>query len=328
MKFLHLALAVAPLVLVAQEPVKPVPPKAYADPSATDLDFPFQGEYVGEKDGKKMGVQVIALGEGEFEAVGYVGGLPGMGWDGDRKSVTRTKGIRGQGATSVHFERDGMIGEADGVKIYVSLDTGKEVMELTRTNRSSPTMGAKPPEGAIVLFGGKDANRFTGSSVTDDGLLTEGATSQEKFQDFSMHIEFRLPYMPSARGQARGNSGLYLQGRYEIQMLDSFGLEGKDNECGGIYTFAAPKQNLCYEPLVWQTYDIDFTAAKFDAEGKKAANAKVSVRHNGFLIHENQEIPDVTRASPEKTESAEPGPVFLQNHGNPVRYRNIWLVKK
>jgi hypothetical protein len=328
MKFLFLAFALVPLILHAQEPAKAVPPRAYADPSSTDLDFPFQGEYIGGNDGKKLGVQVIALGQGEFEAVGYVGGLPGAGWDGDRKSVTRTKGKRGEGATSVHFEREGMVGEADGVKIYVRQDNGKDVMELTRVNRSSPTLGAKPPEGAIVLFGGKDANRFTGSSVTEDGLLTEGAMSQEKFRDFSMHIEFRLPYMPSARGQSRANSGLYLQGRYELQMLDSFGLEGKDNQCGGIYTIAAPKQNLCFEPLVWQTYDIDFTAAQFDSTGKKTANAKVSVKHNGVMIHENQEIPGVTAASPQEIESAEPGPIFLQNHGNPVRYRNIWVVRK
>jgi hypothetical protein len=142
-----------------------------------------------------------------------------------------------------------------------------------------------------------------------------------------MHIEFRLPWMPKARGQGRGNSGLYVTGRYEVQMLDSFGLAGADNECGGIYKVAEPKQNLCYPPLRWQTYDVDFTAAKFDAEGKKTANAKLTVKHNGYPIHENLEIPGPTGGARSSDEKG-PGPVFLQDHSNPVRYRNIWVVKK
>jgi hypothetical protein len=136
-----------------------------------------------------------------------------------------------------------------------------------------------------------------------------------------------LPYMPEARGQGRGNSGLYLQGRYEVQMLDSFGLEGKDNECGGLYKIAAPKVNMCLPPLTWQTYDVDFAAAKFDSEGKKTVNAMITVRHNGVVIHEDQELPDATHAAPNKEEN-KPGPVYLQNHGNPVRYRNIWVKPK
>lgn len=322
-------LSLFPAILSAQlVPVpKPPPPKAYDSPAATDEDFPFQGEYVGEKDGKRHGVQVIALGGGKFEAVGYNGGLPGGGWDGDRATVTRTEGSRGEGGTSVHFEREELVGEADGVKIYVTKKGGGEVMELERVDRRSPTLGAKPPEGAVVLFGGKDANGFTGSQVTEDGLLTQGATSKEKFGDFSLHIEFRLPYMPAARKQGRGNSGIYLQGRYEVQMLDSFGLEGKDNECGGIYKIASPKQNMCFSPLTWQTYDIDFTAAKVDAEGKKTANAKVTIKHNGVVIHEGLELPGVTGGASSK-EDGTPGPIHLQNHGNPVRYRNIWVVRK
>jgi len=110
-------------------------------------------------------------------------------------------------------------------------------------------------------------------------------------------------------------------------MLDSFALEGKDNECGGLYKIAAPKLNMCLPPLTWQTYDVDFTAAKFDAEGKPTANAKITVKHNGVVVHEDQVLPDTTTSSPNKADSA-PGPIFLQNHGNPVRYRNIWVVRK
>jgi len=327
--FFLLPLFTAQLHAQAPEPAppeKPAPPLAYDNPSATDEDFPYQGEYAGEVDGAKYGVQVIALGRGDFEAVGYPGGLPGDGWDGNREKIVRAKGVRGEGAVSVRFEHDDLKAEADGVKIYVSKKEGEQVMELERVDRKSPTLGAAPPAGAVVLFDGKE-NRFPGAKVTDDGLLTQGATSSEKVGDCSIHIEFRLPYMPSARGQGRGNSGLYVQGRYEIQMLDSFGLEGKDNECGGLYKIAAPKVNMCFSPLSWQTYDIDFTAAKFDAEGKKTANARLTVKFNGVAIHENLELPGTTGGAQLK-ETAEPGPLHLQNHGNPVRYRNIWVLKK
>jgi hypothetical protein len=140
-----------------------------------------------------------------------------------------------------------------------------------------------------------------------------------------LHIEFMLPFMPKAQGQARGNSGVYLQGRYEVQVLDSFGLEGKDNECGGIYEVKAPDANMCYPPLVWQTYDIKFTAARFDAAGKKTANARMTVFHNGTKIHDNVEVPKATRAAP-NAEGPEPGFLHLQDHGCPVRYRNIWIL--
>lgn len=308
---------------------KPPPPKAYADPDKTDEDFAIQGEYVGGSDDKRFAAQVIALGEGKFEAVGYPGGLPGAGWDGDTTKISRTTGQREAGQTSVTFEaHDGDVrGTCDGSTIAVYSKDGEKLFELSRTLRQSPTLESAAPAGAVVIFGGKDQNGFPGSRVTDDGLLMEGVTSAEKFGDFAMHIEFRLPYTPTGRGQKRGNSGLYLQHRYEVQMLDSFGLAGADNECGGLYKIAKPKVNMCFPPLSWQTYDIDFTTAKFDASGTKTANAKMTVRHNGVLIHDNQELPGVTGGA-KLPEDANPGPFHLQNHGDPVRYRNIWVVKK
>ena len=105
----------------------------------------------------------------------------------------------------------------------------------------------------------------------DKNLMSE-ATSKQKFTDYTLHVEFRLSYMPEARGQARSNSGIYLHDCYEIQVLDSFGLEGEDNECGGIYQFRKPDVNMCYPPLTWQTYDVDFTAPRYK-DGKKTANA-------------------------------------------------------
>jgi hypothetical protein len=150
--------------------------------------------------------------------------------------------------------------------------------------------------------------------------------SKRTFGDHFLHIEFRTPFMPASRGQARGNSGVYVQGRYEVQVLDSFGLEGKDNECGGIYRLAAPRVNMCFPPLAWQTYDIDFVAARYDAAGKKVANARITVKHNGVTIHDNLELPSATPGY--KPEGPEKLGLFLQNHGNPVVFRNIWVIER
>jgi len=104
----------------------------------------------------------------------------------------------------------------------------------------------------------------------------QGCESTRDVRDHIVHIEFRLPFEPRNAGQGRGNSGMYLQGRYEVQMLDSFGLEGKMDECGGISASGPPKVNVCFPPLSWQTYDVQFTAARFDAAGKKIANPRMT----------------------------------------------------
>lgn len=276
----------------------------YATPEDAQQDpqFAVQGEYVsvfGED-----GIQVVAQGDGNYLVVTYRGGLPGYGWD-PKTEETRA--------------------EADAAAVQ-ALTEG-----FTRIHRSSQTLGAEPPEGAVVLYDGSPeslaAHWKEGAQVTEDGLLMPGVTSTDVFQDYFIHLEFRLPYMPAARGQGRGNSGYYLQGRYEIQMLDSFGLEGKDNECGGIYSVSEPDVNMCLPPLVWQTYDVDFTAARFDGDGNKSENAHARVWHNGVPIHDC-ELPQITPSGTLDSESTEAGPVYLQNHGNPVRYRNIWVLPR
>ncbi len=299
---------------------------AYTDPDKTDADFPFQGEYVGEiahdsGDKTRSGVQVIALGGGKFHAVGYIGGLPGDGWDGKDKHESDGELKDGK----VEFAHDKAKGTIKDGVMTVSVDD-KPLGELKKVVRESPTLGAKPPAGAIVLFDGKSTDALEGGKLTADGLLSEGCTSKQKFNNYTLHVEFRLPFMPEDRGQGRGNSGVYMQGRYEVQVLDSFGLKGENNECGAIYTIRAPTVNMCFPPLTWQTYDVDYTAAEY-ADGKKVKNAKITVKHNGVLVQEDVEATHATTAAPNK-ENADPGPIYFQNHGNPVRYRNIWLVEK
>ena len=309
---------------------------AYAGPAWTDAekaaqedpDFKLQGEYVGmikHDDGEaKVGIQVIALGKGKFRAVGYPGGLPGDGWNKEEKHTADGQLVDG----AVTFKREDVSATLKGGKITIAAG-GEEIGTLEKVTRKSPTLGAKPPEGAVVLYGGPDdAKNWKGGKADEAGNLQQGVTSNETFGDHTLHVEFCIPYQPEDGGQGRGNSGLYVQGRYEVQMLDSFGLEGKDNECGGIYSVKAPDVNMAFPPLAWQTYDVDYTAAKYE-DGKLVASPRVTVKHNGVVVHDDVELPGNrnTTAAPSKP-GPEPGPVYLQNHGNPVRYRNIWAVRK
>ncbi len=156
--------------------------------------------------------------------------------------------------------------------------------------------------------------------------MAADCASKEKFGDHLLHIEFRTPFRPLAPCQARGNSGVYIQSRYELQVLDSFGLSGENNECGGIYSIAKPAVNMCFPPLSWQTYDIEFTAAKYDEAGKKVKNATATIKHNGVVIHENVDMKNGTPGRLPEGKSQEG--LYLQGHGNPVVYRNIWVVKR
>lgn len=296
-------------------------------PSEASADFAFQGEYSGnvEINGSdiRYGAQIIALGEGKFHGVGYPGGLPGDGYYGAGKLEGDAELKDG----AVVFGDEEAVATVEDGAITIATKGGTRLGVLKKVRRESPTLGAKPPAGAVVLFDGKSVEHFPGAKISEEGLLIPPATSHLLFQNCSLHLEFLLPFMPEARGQARANSGCYLQGRYEVQILDSFGLAGQNNECGGIYGLRSPLANMCFPPLSWQTYDIDYTAAKFDAAGKKIADARMTVRQNGALIHKEIAVPKTTTAAP-LSEGSDPGPLYLQDHGNPVRFRNIWLVEK
>jgi hypothetical protein len=324
---LCLTAAILPaLALSAADPPKPGSKTAVTDPALADADYPLQGEYAGAAYGsgpgaERVGLQVIALGDGKFDAVYYRGGLPGAGWD------QRTRGKLSGAAVDgkLTLTRDsGQIVVAGGTAI-VQDTAGRELGRLAKIERRSPTMGLAPAAGATVLFDGGSTDNLQGAKVTPDGLLSAGVLTKMPVGAFYLHLEFRTPYMPYARGQARGNSGVYIQQRYEVQILDSFGLEGVENECGGLYRQTRPDLNMCLPPLAWQTYDIWFTPPRFAGDGKtKIANAEITVLHNGVPIHSRRQITAKTGGG--KQEAPEPFPINLQDHGNPVTFRNIWIV--
>ncbi len=295
--------------------------EAFIDPAQAGPDFKVQGEYegmIGEK--TKFGAQVIALGDGKFDVVLLQKGLPGAGWDAKTRVMltgeTKDGAVELSGTNFKGSIKDGVItGTAEENVKY----EGKKV------ERKSPTLGAKPAEGAIVLFDGKNTDAWQNGKIVEGDLLGVGTRTKQKFQDFTLHLEFRTPFMPKSRGQGRGNSGMYLVDQYECQVLDSFGLTGENNECGGIYTVAKPIVNMCLPPLSWQTYDVEFRCARFDDAGKKTEDAVTTIKHNGVVIHDKLNL----KATPGGGQNEEkPGALYFQDHGNPVHFRNVWIVEK
>jgi hypothetical protein len=214
-------------------------------------------------------------------------------------------------------------------------------LKLSKPEDNVDAKSTPAPKDAVILFDGANLDGWTktdGKTPVEWEILPHGVAqvkagtgniiTKDKFDgSFKLHVEFRVPYLPDQKGQARGNSGVYVQGRYEVQVLDSYGLDAKDNDCGAIYEVAAPLVNACKAPTVWQSYDIGFTAPKCE-DGKKTAAPRITVYHNGVKIHDNVEITkDNTRAGL-GGDVCTPGPIMLQDHGAPVQFRNVWLEKK
>jgi hypothetical protein len=212
--------------------------------------------------------------------------------------------------------------------------------DLQHVERTSPTMGAKPPAGAVVLFDGKNLDAWAKKSgkdwLTEDGpakwkLLDGGVMevvpetdcliTHKKFGDCKVHVEFRTLGLPS-------NSGVFLEDRYELNINETYGRQdGTPN--GGFDNCtdkAEPKVRPCFPPLAWQTFDIDFKAPRFDASGKKTSPATATVLFNGVKIYDHQEL-QLPHGAASRLGEAPTGPLMLQEHGMPVQFRNIWLVE-
>jgi hypothetical protein len=203
---------------------------------------------------------------------------------------------------------------------------------------SDATLGKQPPEGAVVLFNGENLDGWVKADgrtpapwPVSAGAFTVGAGDRKgsiqtakTFGDFQLHLEFNVPYMPQAKGQARGNSGVYLGGIHELQILDSYGLKLQDNDCGAIYKQIIPRVNACKPPLQWQTYDVTFHKARVK-DGKVEKKARLTVVHNGVTTIDDAEIIP-TPGGLKGLHEGDDGPLMLQDHNNAVQFRNVWLL--
>ena len=199
----------------------------------------------------------------------------------------------------------------------------------------SKTLGMKPPKGAVVLFDGTDMSQWSHNKwKVEKGYMevTRGSgqlNSKEKFGSIKLHLEFATPEKVVGNSQGRGNSGVFFCGKYEVQVLDSYNnISYADGQCAAIYGQHPPSVNVCRPPGEWQTYDIEFRAPKFGKDGKVTRSAVVTVIHNGVKVHDQRELigPSGHR-SVKKYVKHGPGSIGLQDHGNPMRFRNIWVVK-
>ena len=194
------------------------------------------------------------------------------------------------------------------------------------------TPGA-PPADAVVLFDGKDLSQWTNGEnweIKDGYAITRksGINTKASFGDCQLHVEFATPAKVQGNGQGRGNSGIYLMGKYEVQVLDSVDNPTYfDGQCGAIYKQSPPMVNVSRNPGEWQTYDIVFTAPAFGDDGKLTKPAYVTVLHNGVLIHNHFELTGSTNYDKPAAyvKHAARMPISLQYHGNETMFRNIWV---
>jgi hypothetical protein len=271
--------------------------------------FVFLGEYI---DGDKA-IQVVPC-EGKFYLSIYSGGLPGDGWNGGK------------------IEHQWVVAK----------DIASTLRGLTKVDRSAKLDFARPPAGATVLFDGSNMKQWAFGKM-QNGLLQAGAkTKKADYRDFRLHFETLLPFKPELplAHPGRGNSGVFALGAYEVQVCDTFGVDfaperwEEDNVqkkpntwCGSIYGIRQADVNMCLPPLSWQTFDLDFTAARFENDAK-VSDARMTIHQNGVLVHDDVVVPAGTGGGPKGPRPEVPaGPISVQKHGNPTQYRNIWVIE-
>ncbi|SIN72949.1 3-keto-disaccharide hydrolase [Chitinophaga niabensis] len=204
----------------------------------------------------------------------------------------------------------------------------------------TPGTGTAAPSDAIVLFDGKNLNSWESDKggpapfVVKDGAMTVtpkkgGIKTKEAFEDFQLHIEWRSPSVIKGEGQGRGNSGIFLQSYYELQVLDSYESKTYSNgQAGSIYKQSIPLVNACKKPGEWQTYDVIWTAPRFNDDGSVKSPARITVLHNNILVQNNTELKGKTEYIGQPTYVKHGAmPLALQDHGDLVSYRNIWIRK-
>lgn len=197
----------------------------------------------------------------------------------------------------------------------------------------TPGTAGGPPSDAIVLFDGTNLDRWQGGDrwkIADGAAISAGGdiSTKDSFGDCQLHVEFATPAKVESHGQGRGNSGIFLLGRYEVQVLDSYENDTYiDGQCGSLYKQNPPMVNVCRKPGEWQTYDIIFEGPKFGEDGKVTKPAICTVLHNGVVVQNHFELLGGTfyHKPPEYEKHPERQPIRLQFHGNPVQFRNIWI---
>jgi hypothetical protein len=294
-----------------------------------DSAYWLQGEYLGafEQGATKrtVGAQVSTSGEGQFRLLIYQGGLPGNGWIGGSAVDAYTAKLEGKRLLFAAGDHLKFLVE-DRRMTVMRPSEGSTVLKgvLERVVRDSPTLGLAPPPEATVLFDGSglDSWRDT-AAITEDSLLVQGASTREAFGDLFIHIEYLLPVWPAGTA----NSGVYVQNRYEVQIYGSYGMwpVGVHHD-GALYNFRKPDVKATRPPLQWQTFDILFRAPRFDEAGRKTDHARISVLHNGSLVHHDVELPGGTGAGANRPEVAR-AELHLQRHSGPGFFRNVWVIK-
>ncbi len=318
----------------------------------------IQGNWVGDwtldsGEGGKQAAKVVALSNGD-----YLGSF--TAYDGsEQQNETFKFNIRGTSETDgkVVFGTTIMLGPKLGTfewkaAIKDGKFTGRYTNDknytggftLKRVEKAVQALGMKPLPGAVVLFDGTNFDRWQrldGKKIEweiEDGVMripaktrikgetvTSHLVSKQNFKSAQVHLEYRTPFLPEARDQERGQSGVLLNGCYEVQILDSFGVEASDEVAGAIFHRKAPTENVSLPPREWQALDITYQGPKFDENGKIKTPGEITVVHNDVMVLDRIRMVERTDGSIRKP-SPEPSGLFLQDAGHSVEFRNIWLV--